>query len=127
MARRSSSRNASEDLVKLALVEVGQGRHPATGVLAINLDQAGNEEFLLLIGLCLPVIWFANGDQKTSVPSPLAKVGRDVGPCVGLYGGEVIEVPCLSNRKSAIDVLFCLVYSYTTRLPNGDDNDSRLF
>lgn len=126
MARRSSSCSTSKDLIKLALVEVGQGRDPAAGVLAVNLDQAGNKELLLLIRLCLPVIWFAKGDQEAGISSPLTEVRRDVRPRVGLYGGEVIKVPCLSNRESTINIFFRLVHPYPTRLPNGDDYDSRL-
>lgn len=126
LARDTTPRGASQDLVKLALVEVGQSRDSAAGIFAKDLDQARNEELLLLVGLRLPVVWLAEGDQKSNISRPLAKVGRDIGACVGLYGGEIIEVPSLSNRESAIDVLLCLVHSHSAGLPDGDDDDSGL-
>jgi len=79
LARGAPSGGPAEDLVELALVEIGQGGHPAASVFAVYLDQTGNEELLLLISLCLPVVRLAQCDEKAIVSSPLTEIGRGVG------------------------------------------------
>lgn len=116
----------AEDLVQLALVEVGESWDTAASVLSKDLDHARDEELLLPVALGFPVIGLAHSDEEAIIPCPLTKVGRDIGAGVGLDGGEIIQVPSLAYRKSAIHILFCLVYTHPTGLPDGDDDDTGL-
>lgn len=78
LAGCAPSGGSAEDLIELALVEIGQGGHPTAGVLAVYLDETGNEELLLLVSLCLPVVGLAQCDEKAVVASPLSEIGRGV-------------------------------------------------
>ena len=78
MARGAPPGGSAKDLIELALVEIGQGGDPTASIFAVYLDQAGNEELLLLVGLCLPVVGLAQCDKKAVVSSPLSEVGRGI-------------------------------------------------
>lgn len=82
LARSTPSGGSAEDLVELALVEVGQGGDPTAGVFAVYFNQTCNEEFLLLVSLCLPIIRLPQCDEKAIVSSPLSEVGRGVGASI---------------------------------------------
>lgn len=116
----------TEDLVQLLLVEAGQVGQLAARVLAIDLDQAGDEELLLLVRLGMPEVGLAQGDEEARVAGPLAVVGADEGAGEGLDVGEVVEVPRLADGKGAAGVLLGLVHAHAAGAADGDDDDTRL-
>lgn len=99
----------AQHLVKFALVEAYQSRHAAASILAEDLDQTGNKELLLLVGLGLPVVWLPQGDDEAHIAGPLTEVGAGGRAGEGLDVGEVVEEPCLADGKGAIGVLLGLV------------------
>lgn len=88
----------------------------------IDLDQAGDEEFLLLVGLSLPIVRLSERYEKSHISGPFLVICIGCRACVGLNGAEIVQVPGLSNRKGAVRVLFGLVHPHSARLANGDDD-----
>lgn len=122
-----SSLGTALNLFELKRVEARERRHAAARVLAIDLEQTGNEETLLFVGLGLPVVRLAQRDEEAHIPGPGAEIGVHVGGGVGLQGGEVVEIPCLADTERSVGVFFRLVDTYATGLAHGNDNDAVLF
>jgi hypothetical protein len=92
----------------------------------IDLDQAGNEEFLLFVGLSLPIVWLPKCYEESHISGPFLVIRISCRACVGLNGGEVVQVPCLANGECAVRVLFRLMHSHSARLANSDDDGALL-
>ena len=76
----------TQHLIEFTLVEAYQSRDATTGVLAVDLNQTGNEELFLLVGLGLPVVGLPQGDDEAHIAGPLAEVGA------GGRAGEGLDV-----------------------------------
>lgn len=114
----------TQDLIQFLLIETAKLRSLAASVFAIDLDQAGNEELLFFVRLCLPVVLFAKRDDETNFTSPFSLILVDLGTSKRFNVGEVVEVPGLADRKGSIWILLGLVHSNSARLSDSDNYDS---
>lgn len=67
--------SSTHNLIKFALVEAGQFRGLPIRVFSVNLDQAGNKEFLFLVGLRIPEIRLLDSDDEARLASCLSQAG----------------------------------------------------
>jgi hypothetical protein len=84
-------------LVELFLFETRQLWNLAARVFPIYFYQTGNEELSLFVGLCLPVVGLAEGDQEASITSPFSIVLVHLWPGERFDVAQVIQVPCFAN------------------------------
>jgi hypothetical protein len=117
---------SSQNLVDLLLVEARELRRLPARILAIDLYHARDEEFLLLVRLRLPEVRLPQRHQEARIARPFFMLRIHARTREGLDVGEVVEVPCLSNREGAVRVFLRLVHAHAARAPDGDDDDSRL-
>lgn len=110
----------------LAGIEALQLGLAPTRVFAVDLDQARNEELLLLVRLGLPVVLLSDVDDEAGAASPLSLLWFDGRGGEGFDGGQVVEVPGLANGEGAVGVLLGLVHAHAAGLAHGDDDDAGL-
>ena len=118
----SPGRSTAQHLIELALIEAGQDGRPASSVFVVDLDEAGNEELLLLVCLGLPVVWLAQRYEEPDISSPFSVVRIDRRARVGLDSGKVVQVPCLADREGAVLVLLRLMYSHAAGFSDGNND-----
>lgn len=115
----------TQHLIEFALIEALQGRSPTTGIFAKYLDETRDEKLLFLVGLGLPVIRLPQDHYEADIAGPLLELRVTSRARKGFDAGQIVEEPCLPDRKCAVGVLFRLVDTYATRLAHGNDNDAR--
>ena len=124
---RSLPLRSAEYLILLLRVEAREFWDFAARVLAVNLYQAGNEEFLLLVCLSLPEVWLAKGDYEACVATPFSMAGRCVGAGEAFDMRKIIKVPSLANGVCPIWIFLGLVHADAAGLADSNYDNSRLF
>jgi hypothetical protein len=114
------------DGLNFAWREADKFGHLALRVLFEDLDQTGDEEFLLLCGAGLPVVRLREGDCEANLASPLLQLrffgaARSI-KLPGLDGAEVVQVPGLAYRKCAVAVFPRLVQADSASVLDRHDN-----